>query len=146
MGQSTTIFVGLDVHKGSIDIALAEGGPGGEVRKYGTIGGELLPLDKLVRKLRSAGAELYFVDEAGPRESATSHLLTAPGFPCAVVAPSTLSKRSGERIKTDGRDAVTLTRWDRTREGVRHLGPATRARHVRRGQLSSRVTGRSGRG
>jgi hypothetical protein len=41
MGQSSTIFVGLDVHKDSLTIALAESGREGEVRYYGTIGGDL---------------------------------------------------------------------------------------------------------
>lgn len=39
-------YIGLDVHKESIAIALAAGGRNGEVREYGTVGGSLLALER----------------------------------------------------------------------------------------------------
>jgi transposase len=46
MDQSSTVYVGLDVHMDSTDVALAEAGRDGEVRHVGRIGGDLGALDK----------------------------------------------------------------------------------------------------
>ena len=45
-----SIFVGLDVHKESIDVALVESDRSATVRFYGTIGGELTDLEKALVK------------------------------------------------------------------------------------------------
>ncbi len=47
-------------------MAIAEDGRDGEVRHYGTIGGDLASLDKVIRRLRSRHATLRVVYEAGP--------------------------------------------------------------------------------
>ena len=65
MKKSIT-FVGLDVHKNSIAVAIADAGRNAEVRNYGIIGGTLEDLDRLVIKLSSSDKELHFVYEAGP--------------------------------------------------------------------------------
>ncbi len=59
-------FVGLDVHKATIGVALADAGGHGDVHFYGTIGGDLEALHKVIRKLQSNGTELRFAYEAGP--------------------------------------------------------------------------------
>ena len=51
-----SMFVGMDVHKESIDISLAEEGRDGEVRHYGVIPGDLEALAKVVRRAGAAAA------------------------------------------------------------------------------------------
>jgi transposase len=62
------IFIGMDVHKNSIDIVIAQDGRKGRVRHYGKIDGNLAALDKVVRKLtgKNKSRQLNFVYEAGP--------------------------------------------------------------------------------
>ena len=109
-------FIGLDVHKKSIVIAIALAGRDGEVRSYGTIEGDLAALDKVIRKLVSQNYELHFVYEAGPCGYEIYRHLTAQGFDCVVVAPSRIPKQSGDRIKNDRRDAIKLARLHRAGE------------------------------
>ena len=117
MNEHTTIFVGLDVHKDSIDVAIAEEGRDGEVRHYGTVGGDLAAVDKVIRRLRSRrGVALRVVYEAGPCGYEIYRHLMACGIECAVVAPSLVPKRCGDRVKTDRRDALSLARLHRAGE------------------------------
>ena len=108
--------VGMDVHKDSIELVVAETTGTQEVRRYGKINGDLASLDKAVRKLRSTGRELHFVYEAGPCGYEIYRHLTQRGFTCVVVAPSKTPRRSGDRIKNDRRDAQTLARLYRAGE------------------------------
>ena len=66
MSKSSKFFIGLDVHKDSIDIAIAEAGDNAEVRHFGTIPGDLKSLDKAIRRIRRKDASLHLVYEAGP--------------------------------------------------------------------------------
>lgn len=112
--KKNIMFIGMDVHKKSIDIAIAQGGRDGEVMHYCQIDGTLAALDKVIRKLVSKNAELYFVYEAGPCGYQIYRHLTAKGFDCKVVAPSLIPRQSGNRIKNDRRDSLMLARLHRS--------------------------------
>lgn len=116
MNQSSAKYIGMDVHKESIDIAVAVGGARGEVRHYGTVGGGVADVDRALRKIVAAGGELHVVYEAGPCGYALYRHLTARGIDCTVVAPSRIPKHAGDRVKTDRRDAEMLARLHRAGE------------------------------
>ena len=103
-------YVGLDVHKDGIVVAVAEGGRRGEVREYGRIANTPAALQRLARKLGPEGMRLRFCYEAGPCGYGIQRQLSALGHDCIVVAPSLIPKRAGDRVKTDRRDAAGLAR------------------------------------
>jgi transposase len=109
-------YVGLDVHKNTITIAIADQGRDQEVRKYGTIENKGVAIDKFIRKLVSDGSTPHFVYEAGPCGYPLYRHLTQKGYDCMVAAPSLIPKKSGCRIKNDTRDAVHLARLYRAGE------------------------------
>ena len=93
-------YVGLDVHKDSIVVAVAVGGLRGEVREYGRIANTSAALDRLLRKLGGDGMTLRFCYEAGPCGYGIQRRLSARGHECVVVAPSLIPKRAGDRVKS----------------------------------------------
>jgi len=109
-------FIGMDVHKNSITIAIADQGRRGPARSYGAINNDLGALDKFCRKMVSTASQLHFVYEAGPCGYGIYRHLTDKGFECMVAAPSLIPKKSGERIKNDRRDAKKLARLHRAGE------------------------------
>jgi transposase len=108
-------YVGLDVHKETIAVSVAEAN-GGEVRYIGEIANTEEALDKLVKQLRKGGANLSFCYEAGPCGYGIHRQLTDLGWHCQVVAPSLIPKKAGDRVKTDRRDSLMLARLHRAGE------------------------------
>jgi transposase len=114
MPQSSTLYIGLDVHKESIAVAYVFGEPAAEVVYLGTIGTRQCDIDQLIRKLQSKCQRLLFVYEAGPCGYWLYRYLTKKGYVCWVVAPSLIPKKAGNRVKTDRRDAKQLARLMRS--------------------------------
>ena len=113
--KKSTRFVGLDDSKDFIQVAVADGGPGGEVREWGVIASGPDSLAKLVRRL-GRPEDLHFAYEAGPCGYGTYRQLLTLGARCIVAAPSRTPRKPGERIKNDRRDAVALARLHRAGE------------------------------
>ena len=108
-------YVGLDVHKESIAVAVADA-DGAEVRYFGQMTNTPEAIEKLVRQLRKGGAQLSFCYEAGPCGYGIHRQLTDLGWDCQVVAPSLIPKKAGDRVKTDRRDSLSLARLHRAGE------------------------------
>jgi transposase len=114
MFQSSTLFIGMDVHKDSIAVAYVAQDHGAEVAYLGVIGTRHADIDKLIRKMQSKAKRLIFVYEAGPCGYWLYRYLSKKDYDCWVVAPSLIPKKPGDRVKTDRRDAVQLARLARS--------------------------------
>jgi transposase len=114
MHQSSTLYIGIDVHKDSIAVAYVTQQHGAEVTYLGTIGTRQCDIDQRIRQMPSKAKYLVFVYEAGPCGDWLDRYLTNKGHDCWVVAPSLVPKKAGDRVKTDRRDAMQLARLARS--------------------------------
>jgi transposase len=97
--------VGLDVHARSVAAAAIDGVTGELVQA------KLTPSHEHIRSwLAELNGPVAVAYEAGPTGFGLSRSLNAAGIRCEVVAPSKLQRPSGDRVKTDARDAVHLAR------------------------------------
>ncbi len=97
--------VGLDVHARSVAAAAIDGVTG---ELFQT---KLTPSYDHIRSwIEQLPGPVAVAYEAGPTGFGLYRHLTAAGMRCEVVAPSKLQKPSGDRVKTDARDAVHLAR------------------------------------
>ena len=155
MDESSKVYVGLDVHKETIAIAIAQAAPGrGSARLMGEIAHDV---NRLTRKLQPLGdpARVHIVYEAWPTSYGLQRKLRELGYACEIIAPSPIPRGAGDRVKTDRRDCLRLAElsragelkaiWipDPADEAIRELSKAhedavtarTRARHQLRGFL-----------
>jgi transposase len=107
--EQPTRFIGMDVHKDTIVVAVTATGDVGKATPYGTFPNTTAALEKLVKRLRQAGSgPLAFCYEAGPCGYGIHRTLTKMGEDCMVVAPSMIPRKAGDRQKNDKRDAASL--------------------------------------
>jgi len=116
MGVCSTAFVGIDVSKARNAVAIADEGRQGEIRYLGEFPNTKDATRKLVKKLVSRNARLHFCYEAGPTGYGLYRWLRELEQDCIVVAPSMIPQRSGDRVKTNRRDAEGLARLLRAGE------------------------------
>ena len=111
------LYVGLDVHKDSIAIAVAWPGRG-VPESRGEIAHKPKTVAKLVQRLSEecGGGIVLFCYEAGPCGYGLYRQIIETGHDCQVVAPSLIPRKPGERIKTDRRDALKLSQLLRAGE------------------------------
>lgn len=106
MGKITR-YVGMDVHAATIAVAVVEGR--GVPRSLGVIENRPEAVRRLIKKLGEPST-LRVCYEAGPTGYVLYWQLQKLGVHCEVIAPSLMPVKSGDRIKTDRRDAEKLAR------------------------------------
>ena len=116
MKESSEAFIGFDTAKKKHAVAIADVGREGEIRYLGEIDSSPLTIERMIRKLAGRYEKLHFCYEAGPTGYGLYRQVRGLGYDCSVVAPSLIPKKSGERVKTNRRDAVSLARLFRAGE------------------------------
>lgn len=104
--DNITKYVALDVSKEKIAVAVADEGRG-PARYLGEIPNQVEYIRKVLRKIGDF-SQMEVCYEAGPSGYVLKRQLESIGVKCIVVAPSLTPKQPGNRVKTDGRDAVRL--------------------------------------
>jgi transposase len=114
--NDNTKYVGLDVSKEKIAVAVADEGRG-EPRYWGMVPNDLKAIRKVLGQIGQS-EQLEVCYEAGPTGYGLYRQLLSLGIECTVVAPSLIPKRAGDRVKTDRRDAMRLAQLLRAGELV----------------------------
>ena len=120
-------YIGLDVHRATISVAIAE--EDGAPTSYGKIANDPSAIRKLMVRLGGPDVRLRVAYEAGPTGYAVYRQLATLSIECMVVAPSLIPVRAGDKVKTDRRDALKLARLLRSGDLTRSGSPTRSTRH-----------------
>jgi transposase len=113
MHETITSYVGLDIHKDSIAIAIAKAGRDAP-QFIGTTVSQLAHVRKVLTRQKCAPSKTLVVYEAGPCGYGWARYLSTQGFHCEVISPAhVVRSAAGKAIKTDRRDALLLARESR---------------------------------
>ena len=108
------LYIGLDVHKAETVIAILESSRDAEPRHYGSIATTQHALERAIRRIAKSQdlklADLHVCYEASGCGFWIARRLQQMGVRCDVIAPSLIPTRSGDRVKTDKRDAMKLAK------------------------------------
>ena len=107
------VHLGMDVSKDSIAVAVLS--PDRDTAEVDKIFHDADSVRRLVKRLGKPKG-IWACYEAGPTGYDLQRLLTSMGVRCDVVAPSLIPKGSGDRVKTDRRDARRLAGLHRAGE------------------------------
>lgn len=130
MNETITSYVGLDIHKDSIAVAVAEAGRS-TPRFIGTVPPDLATLCKALTRCTKRESTLV-VYEAGPCGYGWVRHLSAHGWHCEVISPAHITRKAAEKlIKTDRLDAVLLARESRAGNLVKVVVPDVRDEAMR---------------
>lgn len=110
-----SVYVGLDVHKDTIAVAIAVAGRAAP-QYHGEIANTPTAIKRLLHKLSPDGEVLGVCYEAGPCGYVIHRQITQMGHDCVVVAPGLIPRKATDRVKTDRRDALSLARLHRAGE------------------------------
>lgn len=116
------LYIGLDVHKEQTVIAILENQREAEPRIYGSVTTSQHALERAMRRIAKKQkidlGQLHVCYEASGCGFWIARRLLQMGLKCEVIAPSLIPTRSGDRVKTDKRDALKLAKSFRSNDLV----------------------------
>ena len=117
-----TLYLGLDVHKAETVISILESDRDAEPRHYGNISTTQFSLERAIRRIAKKQnrelSDLHVCYEASGCGFWIARRLLQMGVRCDVIAPSLIPVKSGDRVKTDQRDAMKLAKSLRSNDLV----------------------------
>ena len=114
--KKDTLFLGIDTHAETLDLAGAEDGRDGRLESLGTIANREESIRKKIRLLQTKYRKILACYEAGPCGYTLYWQLTSLGVSCDVIAPTLIPQKVGDKVKTNRRDALKLARNHRSGE------------------------------